>query len=452
MLEQITNAVKKHRRLSLPFGRSSIRDAQSGNVPSGSSPSPSKPAATLDWNIESPPIVFYGTAEDSSGALFSRQMVLSIEDESVQVESFEATLSIHIVHKQPYQLDCHDCQNETTELDSWKLLNYSTTLLKGSHSFPVSSLLQGSLPPSIDTPILSITYEFKAEAVISSIYSDSSSRIKFERTLPVKRSLPEPFDTHCSVHVFPPTTIKARANYKLVVYPTATNNVTLRLDGLMKHNVKVKTVDLWEPKMLTWKLEETIKSIAPACDKHNASAQAATGSGNEDEKGIVRVEKRIIGEKQMYEGWKSDFSGHEGIVDINFDFFVNRYAVNNNSRVRVLAYAYDLKTASGTEVTHSLQIELIVSKKYAPEGKAHLATPTGTGRTLGMHFAVVMAGHPGGGVSWENEAPPVYEGVSPSPPRYNTGEGVDHRGLPTEYDDMRVIDAQRAMNMNGTGE
>lgn len=181
---------------------------------------------------------------------------------------------------------------------------------------------------------------------------------------------------------------------------------------------------------MVWKLEETIKSIAPVCEKHQ---------GNKDnivtEQGLICLNKRIISEQQLYKGWESDFTGHTGIVDIDLEFFVNRRAANDNSRA--IGYAYDLKTPGGTEVTHSLQVELIVSKKYAPEGKAHLATGTGTGRTLGMNFTVILASHPGSGVSWENETPPSYVALSPSLPRYN---------------DMEEIDAQRAKSMNGAGQ
>ncbi|PHH87117.1 hypothetical protein CDD83_9292 [Cordyceps sp. RAO-2017] len=152
---------------------------------------------------------------------------------------------------------------------------------------------------------------------------------------------------------------------------------------------------------------------------------------------MVRTETRVLGEKQLHEGWKSDFSGTDGTVDMEFDYCVNQYKPHS----RDLKYACDLKTRDGTEVTHSLLIALIVSKEYAPEGKAHLATQTGTGRILRMHFAVVMTEFPGLGVSWDNEAPPVYQDVPPSPPGYPCDEG---RGPPVEYEDLEALDARRA--------
>ncbi|GJN68049.1 hypothetical protein PLIIFM63780_001774 [Purpureocillium lilacinum] len=465
MPEHLADAIRKqHHRLSLPlpFGRSSSKErngSRSGTPPASAS---SHHPVTLDWSIESPPVVYYGSPDESSGAIFSGQLFLDVaRDEGVDVESLTASLVIHTVHKRPFQGHCHDCQHRETRLETWdNLLAQPVTLARGRHPFPYSTLLGGHLPASIDTPVLSISYEFRAEAVVVS--SKGAPRtLRFERTIPVKRSLAEPLYPHHSVRVFPPTNIKAGAHYNTVIHPTASNKLTLKLDGLMTHNDRVKTVDLWKLKKVTWRLEETIKTVAPACDKHSPSAPVVTlpnptnlnAHPEDDEhpdlttRGVVRSETRVIGEKQLHEGWKSDYSGTDGTVDMEFDYCVNQYADagkhHQRGAPRELKYACDLRNAAdGTEVTHSLQIELIVSKEYAPEGKPHLAAQTGTGRILRMHFAVTMTEFPGMGVSWDNEAPPVYQDVPPSPPSYTPP--MSPLVPPIEYEDLEELFAQRA--------
>lgn len=433
-MPELGDALKKH-RLGLHFGRSSKHEGHSAFHSASAAPAVNAPAV-MDWSVESPPIVFYGTPEESTGALVSGLMYIDVNEEAIDVEAFNASLSMHVTQKKPFQGHCAECQTKVTELKSWQFLAHPTTLRRGRHQFPFSTLLDGTLPASMDSPIVSISYHFKAEAVaVRGPSSTSCLPIKFERTLDVKRSLPEPLYPHHSVRVFPPTNIKASAHYNAVIHPTGSNTITLKLDGLMTHNEKVKTVDLWKLRKLTWKLEETIKTTSPACDKHTP---APTGD-EEPKKGIVRTETRTLGEKQLHEGWKSDYTGNDGTVDFEFDYLVNQIRAHSKEP----KYACDMKTAEGTEVTHALHLELIVSKEYAAEGKTHLSQQTGTGRILRMHFAVNLTEYPGLGVSWDNEAPPVYQDVPPSPPGYPVEP-------PIEYDDLEELDALRTGSEPGS--
>ncbi|OAA38322.1 arrestin (or S-antigen) [Metarhizium rileyi] len=436
-MPELGDALKKH-RLSLHFGRSSRHDGGGSHL--ASSTGGHVPAA-MDWSIESPPIVFYGSPEESTGALVSGLMYVDVDvnQDVVEVDSFSASLSMHATQKKPFQSHCADCQTRVTELKSWQFLAQPTSLRRGRHQFPFSVLLDGSLPASMDSPLVSISYHFKAEAVaVRTPASTSCVPIKFERTLHVKRSLPEPLYPHHSVRVFPPTNIKASAHYTAVIHPSGSNKVTLKLDGLMTHNEKVKTVDLWKLKKVTWKLEETVKTTSPACDKHVPAPNNGDDDG-EAKRGVARVETRLLGEKQLHDGWKSDYTGNDGTVDLEFDYLVNHFRPN----AREPRYACGLKARDGTEVTHALHIELIVSKEFAPEGKPHLAAQTGTGRILRMHFAVSLTEYPGLGVSWDNEAPPVYQDVPPSPPGYPTEP-------PIEYSDLEELDAQRTGSTPGS--
>lgn len=428
-MPELADAIKKHNRISLPFRRSNSKDnAQQVHQP-----------VEIGCSVESPPVVFHGSREESTGALFSGQLSLDVKEEQVEVESFVATLKIHITHKRPFQGHCADCQNKYIELESWQMLAQPTVLRRGNHLFPFSTLLNGNQPASMETPVVSIAYEFKAEAVLAKPAdpvngpNTAPTTIKFERSIPVKRSIQEPLFPHHSVRVFPPTNIKAGADYISVIHPTDTNKLTFKLDGLMTHHEKAKTVDLWRLKKVTWKLEETIKTVAPACDRHLIGAPVV----QDDTKGVVRSEMRIIGEKAMHEGWKSDFSGADGTVDMEIEFGVQP-ALTARGTPKGLKYACDMKTESGTEVSHSLLVELIVSKEFAAEGKTQHATPTGTGRILRMHFGVVLTEFPGMGVSWDNEAPPVYQDVPPSPPNYVIED------CPIDYEDLEALDSRRS--------
>lgn len=420
-MPDLAEVVKKTHRLSLPFGRSS-KDSSSAS---------SNSSLAISWSIESPPIVFHGNVEESTGALVSGQMFLDVKEDVLEIDSFAATLKVHVVQKRPFQGHCSECQNQHTEIKAWSFIVQPTTLRRGKHAFPFSVLLDGHLPASLDTPVLSIAYEFKSEACVARSPGSSSSPcapLKFERPLVVKRSQPVHDMPHHSIRVFPPTNIKVSAHYMTVIHPTGANKVSLRLDGLSSHNNKGKTIDMWKLKKVTWRLEETIKTVAPACEKHTPHVTAENAS----KKGIARQEVRLLGEKLIHDGWKSNYSTTDGTAEFEFDYCVNQ------RKGRELKFACDSKSRDGTEVTHSLLVELVVSKEYAPESKPHLSSPTGTGRILRMHYGVVMTDYPGMGVSWDNEAPPVYQDVPPSPPGYPVEVGL------TEYDDLEPLYAERA--------
>ncbi|OIW22781.1 hypothetical protein CONLIGDRAFT_586634 [Coniochaeta ligniaria NRRL 30616] len=404
-----------HHRISFPsihIGRSSSsKDGLFGtNVP-----------ATLDWKLESPPIVFYGDAENSSGALVSGQLYLDVrKEEGIELESFDATLNIHVVQKRPYVAHCNDCTNQYTELKKWIFLERPLVLAKGKHSFPFSILLEGHLPTSMDGTLVSIAYEFKAEAVPK---SDSSSHpvIRLEKTLDVKRSLPEHETPHHSVRVFPPTNIKASVHYPQAIHAIGNNTLSLRLDGLAKHNPKPNTVEYWKLKKLTWRLEETAKTIAPACAKHTPKEPKEGTAEQPAKKGLPRTDSRVIGEKTVFSGWKSNYNSvTDSAVELELDYFLSKHA----------KYNCNTKSRDGTEVTHQLMVEMVVSQEWAPLSKPTMVTQTGVGRILRMHFQTVLTERAGLGISWDNEAPPVYQDVPPSPPSYSAetrlvGDAID---------------------------
>ncbi|KAK3691980.1 hypothetical protein B0T22DRAFT_303 [Podospora appendiculata] len=390
---------KEHHRLSFPsmhFGRSS-KDGHANS------------SASLTWKLESPPIVLYGDAESSTGALVSGQLFLNVKDETLEFEAVNATLNIRVTQKKPFVTHCQECANQYTELKKWCLLPQPMALKRGEHTFPFSILLEGHLPVTVDGPLVSIAYEFKAEAVPKANGS-SQPPIKIEKLLDVRRSLPTSELPHHSIRVFPPTNIKANVHYPHVIHPIGNNMLSLRLDGIAKKNDKVETMEYWKLKKLTWRLEETAKTVAPACEKH--CPKAGESPDQQPKKGLVRTDTRVIGEKTIFSGWKNNYS-YNSPSDSNVELEIDYYLAKHGK------FACDSKSRDGTEVTHQLMVEMVVSQEWAPINRPALVTHTGVGRILRMHFSTVLTERAGIGISWDNEAPPIYQDVPPSPPAYS---------------------------------
>lgn len=421
------NKDKEHHRLSFPglhalhLGRSS-KDVHSN------------PHASLTWKIESPPIIFHGDAESSTGALVSGQLFLEIKDESYDIDSFKATLKIHVTQKKPFTVHCGECANQHTLLKEWVLLPHAMPLKQGTHQFPFSVLLDGHLPATMDNPIASISYEFKAEAVPA---GPNQHPIKLEKLFDVKRSLPPPELPHHSVRVFPPTNVKASVHYQQVIHPIGTNTLSMRLDGIAKVNSATNTIEYWKLKKLTWRLEETMKTVAPACEKHMPKIEGATEEQQEQarKRGVARTETRTIGEKTLFSGWKSNYAGPtDSSVELELEYNLSKHA----------KYSCDLKARDGTEVGHQLMLEMVVSQECAPVGKPSLVTQTGVGRILRMHFGTVLTERGGIGISWDNEAPPIYQDVPPSPPAYS--DEPNFPAPPADFEEVfETLDGHRPL-------
>ncbi|TLD31188.1 hypothetical protein PspLS_02309 [Pyricularia sp. CBS 133598] len=381
----------------------------------------SNQAATLNLKVESPPLVLYGDASTSTGALFSGSMHMELK-EDVPVESFTGTLRIHVTQKRPFTAHCHDCTHQYTELQSWSFLKAPLVLTKGSHYFPFSFLLGGHLPATMDGPLVNIAYEFHAEATPGQGHGPS---IKFDKNIEVKRSQPEADIPHHSIRVFPPIDVKSSAHYPQVIHPLGVNTLSLRLDGIAKSNPTCGTVEFWKLKKLSWKLEEKSKVIAPACEKHAPKDEATSEDASPAKKGLERTDSRIIGEQTYFKGWKSNYSSaDDATVEMEFDWGLSKKLESELAKSKKhKRYVCDTKCADGTEVTHQLEIEMVVSQEYAPAKKLDMVTQTGVGRIMRMHFNVILTEPSGLGISWDNEAPPIYSMVPASPPAYCGSEG-----------------------------
>jgi hypothetical protein len=142
------------------------------------------------------------------------------------------------------------------------------------------------------------------------------------------------------------------------------------MDGIVQRKPDGKTQSQWKLKRLNWRLEETQKTISPACAKHAAKL----GNVEEGKKGMAHQDARVLGDAEIKSGWKGDYTGPDGCIEMEFDF-----GITPNSKP-----ICDLKAQDGTEVSHVLIVEMIVTEEFAPINKPKQATPTGTARVLRM--------------------------------------------------------------------
>ena len=300
----------------------------------------------------------------------------------------------------------------------------------GEHNFPFSFLLPGHLPATMKGSLSSIDYVLRA-----TVAPVNGEPMKLSRVLNIRRSV-NPGDTpRHSIRIFPPTNLTANCELPPVIHPIGETTISMRMDGVVKRNVDTKTQTQWKLKRLTWRLEETQKTISPACPKHAAKL----GNVEDAKKGIAHQDIRTIGTEEMKRGWKADYSSPDGTVELEFPFGVQ---AGSNP-------ICDLKAEDGTEVSHVLIVEMIVSEEFAPIKKPSQITPTGAARVLRMHFNTIVTERAGLGISWDEEQPPLYENVPASPPAYLNAEVYDGEPIP-DYEDLSPLSPLSPLG-NGEG-
>lgn len=287
--------------------------------------------------------------------------------------------------------------------------------------------MKGTNPASMDSPVVSISYYLKAEAIVARrpfTAGSSVTPLRLEVPLPVRRYLAEPDLPHHSIRVFPPTDIRASAHYTQVLRVSKRNTMTVSLDGLSNKLQNKDVIECWRLKKASWKLEELVRTVSRACAHHAHSPEDCDQERNR----VVRTETRIVGEDVIPPTWKAEYSATTGHADLEFDFGLHAQRQHALHHPPASRYACDVSAGAdsptGTEVqvTHSLMLELVVSRARAATNQPDVATETGTGRILRMRFKVFLS-EEGEGVAWDDEAPPLYENVPPSPPEYDDGEG-----------------------------
>jgi arrestin-related trafficking adapter 1 len=257
----------------------------------------------------------------------------------------------------------------------------------------------------------------------------SGEPLKLVRTLNVKRAIYPSETPRHSIRIFPPTNITATCTLPAVVHPIGESNIHMRMDGVVKRNADNKTALQWRLKRLTWRLDETQKTTCPACAKHAAKSTNPEAAM----KGVPQQDVRTVATDEIRGGWKSDYSGPDGTIEIEFPLTIPAQSKP----------VCGMKAPDGTAITHVLVVEMIVAEEFVPAKKGGQISPTGAARVLRMHFNVTMTERAGLGISWDEEQPPLYENVPASPPAYIRADVYDGEPIP-DYEVLTPLDITTA--------
>ena len=367
-----------------------------------SSSSTSKPPAPrnyLQLTRESPPSVFFGPPEVSSGVLLSGTLYVHVIDPSITLQGFTLRLVARATQKKPIVKDCPECIHQESEIKSWNFLTEPKTLNTGPHNYPFSHLIPGRLPATSDGKFAQISYHLLSIATTS-----TGEKLSLAEELKIVRSLAVP-NEKISIRVFPPTKMEAHVGMVPVIHPIGRFAVTFSLrkienPPLAKHP---KMHTRWALRKLIWKLEETEASIAPACSKH-------TNKVGGENRGKEYKEDRTLAKGELTRGWKRDCSD-PGSFDTEFEI-----ALGPQGSPGAQKALCDLSTPSGSSITHMLVIELIVAEEWMEEHKPSKWSPSGQARVLRCQFGVKVTERAGLGISWDEENPPLYEDMTQGPP------------------------------------
>ncbi|KAF1960944.1 hypothetical protein CC80DRAFT_489176 [Byssothecium circinans] len=382
--------------------------------PKGSPKIEPRGAAIMNMKMESPPLVFYNTPEESSGALLSGLLTIDVRDPYITLDKFDMRLLAIVSTKKPVHAHCPECTNQITEIKHWKFIEAPVSLRHGKdHSYPFSTILAGSLPATTRCQLATLDYYLDAVATMS-----NGKTITYKRNLDVKRAIFPGNERH-SIRIFPPTNLTASVKLPPVIHPIGDFPVEMRLSGIAQNNDQAQT--RWRLRKLNWRIEELTTFVAPACPKH---AQKIGGEG----KGIEHHDSRTIAGEEVKTEWKTDFDA--GHIEAEF-----RVACN-----MALKPLCDVNTA-GLNIKHNLIIEMVVAEEWAQLKRLQQATPTGAARVLRTQFHIIVTERSGMGIAWDEEQPPLYDNVPASPPNYNSATTIhdyDASSLSDETEHLRI--------------
>ncbi|KAE8148134.1 hypothetical protein BDV25DRAFT_158905 [Aspergillus avenaceus] len=383
--------------------------------------------AKLDIIVESPPLVCYGSPANSTGALFSGRLKITVAEsaDSITLDKFDMRLMTRLTTKKPVSRECSNCASRTEELTHWNFLTEPLHLKSGDHEFPFSYLFPGHLPASCNGSLGKIEYYLSAHA-----QNTAGEEYTFQMPVHIKRAI-LPGNDKSSIRIFPPTNLTGRIVLPSVVHPIGTFPVQMTLSGVVDKGEDTQT--RWRLRKMMWRIEEHQKIVSQSCPRH---AHKIGGEG----KGVLHQETRIIGHNEEKEGWKTDFDTAGGEISMQFEASINP----------TCNPVCDLEAPGGLEAKHNLVIELIVAEEFCPNRNTRLITPTGAARVLRMQFHLHVTERSGLGISWDEEMPPMYEDVPASPPGYKMLDSSsimeDYRGSPMalpEYEDLERMDSLR---------
>lgn len=359
--------------------------------------------AKLHIKVESPPLIFYGRPQSSTGAILSGQLELDVLAADANLQSIELVLQCMVTMKRPIVKKCEACKTRTTQIYKWTFLCKPSKYRNGMYKYPFTHLLHGDLPATTQGSLGTIKYELFA--CVRSIANDS---IKFQQPLTIRRAH-EGDALRNFLRTFPPTNIIAAIAFPAAIYANQDFPMQVRISGIVSQLAEHIQQRFCVQK-ISWRIEEHTSAIAPACPKHahkfGPSNEALSAHGTNDRGRLRRACPREIGHGHLRRGWKTDYASSK--IDAKIIICLNSS----------LNPVCDIKTLSGLEVWHRLALVIVIAEEKVVGRNPELVSPTGKVRVLCTSFRVMVTERSGIGTSWDNEQPPVYENIGGGPPEY----------------------------------
>jgi hypothetical protein len=153
----------------------------------------------------------------------------------------------------------------------------------------------------------------------------------------------------------------------------------MNIDGLLSPGKNGEDSEMWRLMKGAWSIEETIKTVSQACERHSSQTTRA------EERKVIHTKTTRLGGKELYDGWKA--CAKDGSLDFTFDFaFKGDHKIHSH-----VGYLGGLELPLGFEVVHSLVIELVFVLEHLPEGHAGQTIRTGQARISRIPFRIFLA-------------------------------------------------------------
>lgn len=375
---------------------------------------------SLELDIESLPVILHGDPDESPGAFVNGQVFINVHGAYAQMHMLIMSLVLVIRQKEPFRDYCSQCRCQKTEVQTWSLINPNVTLPPGKHSFPFSMLLPGHYPPSIQTPIASVTYEFKitttfsSETAAATSYPDSSyDNAKLVRKLVVSRLLPAQ-SIPKAFRAFFPSNIKIEAHLPQSFVVSSRNRVNFTLCSPIIQDLSTNDRFFWRLFSACWKLDEIVEVDALACQRHeiigcipNIKPHLLRSSSYTAAEGLVLHLTKPTSVEQNFQGRQSKAA---------FDVMVSDIIASSTH----LCPGRRSSDFAGIAITHLLRIQLSVRQEFIPgaAARSQLRLWNPVTRLIELSCPVVMTRSPGKCLSWDVDVPPGYQDVTCQPPCY----------------------------------
>jgi hypothetical protein len=404
----------------------------------------SKPVS-LELIMESPPALMLDNPELSSGVLISGRLRVKPTEGPVTLAAIAMFLECTTTTKKPVVERCRACTTQVADLYQWQFLTKPRTFSSTLEELPFSHLVPGHLPCTTHGHVASIEYSLHVRARL-----DNGVEIEHRRDIVFQRAL-RPGNDKNSMRIFPPTKLTFHVTLPSVAHPIGELPVLFRLNGVTTKNPDGSQLR-WRLRKIVWRIVEEEKTISPACPAHSAKVGG-------DGRGVAHDSDRDIGVGELKSGWKCDYTcvNHhhtssassstpatsDGQIEGSFGV-----AIDHSSKPQC-----GVSAPNGTNITHSLVIELVISEEFVASSRATPAA-TGSARVLRTQFALRLTQRAGLGIAWDDETPPMYEDVPESPPQYAQGtrsrqfsvvggNAANSNGneLPPAFEDLDLLDA-----------